>query len=470
VKVKIADGGELICDKKLVGCDWWCQGATFSSNFKVLPLGGYDVIIGMDWLQAHNPMGLDWLGKRMAFWNSGKLVLLTGVRSKLDSCKEVDPKVLTSMLQQAMVANVVQVQALEEEGSASTELPPTIAQVLTEFEQVFAEPQGLPPARQFDHAIPLVPGAKPVNLRPYRYSPAQKDEIERQIAEMLRQGIIQPSCSPFASPVLLVQKKDLSWRFCIDYRHLNFITIKNRFLMPIIEELIDELAGAKWFTSLDLRAGYHQIWMKPEDEAKTAFKSHHGHYEFKVMSFGLTGAPATFQNTMNTVLAPLLRKGVLVFIDVYSKTLEEHVSLLRQVLSLLDQHQLKVKRNKCTFAQPKLVYLGHVIGADGVAADPKNISTVQRWATPSNVKEVRGFLGLAGYYRKFVKNFGQISRPLTELLRKDRGFQWTAQTESAFRHLQQALISAPVLAIPDFSKPFVVETDASDGGVGAILS
>jgi hypothetical protein len=140
VKVKIADGGELICDKELVGCDWWCQGATFSSNFKVLPLGGYDVIIGMDWLQARNPMGLDWLGKRMAFWNSGKLVLLTGVRSKLDSCKEVDPQVLTSMLQQAMVANVVQVQALEEEGSASTELPPTIAQVLTEFEQVFAEP------------------------------------------------------------------------------------------------------------------------------------------------------------------------------------------------------------------------------------------------------------------------------------------------------------------------------------------
>jgi hypothetical protein len=473
VKVKIADGGELLCDRELVGCQWWCQGATFSSHFKVLPLGGYDVIIGMDWLQAHNPMGLDWVGKRMAFWDNGKLVLLTGVRSDTASCKEVDPKVLANMLQQAMVANMVQVQCQTAEETQSATLPEEIAAVLTEFDQVFAEPDGLPPPRQFDHAIPLVAGAKPVNLRPYRYSPAQKDEIEKQIAEMLRQGIIQPSCSPFASPVLLVQKKDLTWRFCIDYRQLNFITVKNRFPMPIIAELIDELAGAKLFTSLDLRAGYHQIRMRPEDEAKTAFKSHHGHYEFKVMSFGLTGAPATFQNTMNTVLAPLLRKGVLVFIDdilVYSKSMEEHVVLLRQVLSLLDQHQLKVKRSKCAFARSELVYLGHVIGANGVATDPKNIAAVQRWTTPCNAKEVRGFLGLAGYYRKFVRNFGQISRPLTELLRKDQKFLWTERTELAFRQLQHALVTAPVLAIPDFSKPFVVETDASDGGVGAILS
>jgi hypothetical protein len=162
--------------------------------------------------------------------------------------------------------------------------------------------------------------------------------------------------------------------------------------------------------------------MKPEDEAKTDFKSHHIHYEFKVMSFGLTGAPATFQNTMNMVLAPLLRKGVLVFNDdilIYSKTMEEHAQLLRQVLALLHQHQLKVKHGKCAFARSKLVYLGHVIGADGVSIDPKNIAFVQHWATPTNVKEVRGFLGMARYYRKFVRNFGKISRPLTKLLRKD---------------------------------------------------
>jgi hypothetical protein len=211
--------------------------------------------------------------------------------------------------------------------------------------------------------------------------------------------------------------------------------------------------------------------MRPEDEEKTAFKTHNGHFEFRVMSFGLTGAPATFQNTMNTILAPLLRKGVLVFLDdilVYSRTMEEHVDLLRRVFSLLDQHQLKVKRSKCTFAQRQLGYLGHVISAEGVATDPKNIAAVQKWQPP--VKEVRGFLGLAGYYRKFMKNFGQISKPLTDLLKKDSVFKCTAETESAFRQLQQALVTAPVLAIPDFAKPFVVETDASNGGIGAVLS
>ncbi|KAM0872306.1 hypothetical protein ACQ4PT_038804 [Festuca glaucescens] len=473
VQVKIADGAIMTCDTELVDCEWWSQRTTFKTNMKVLPLGGYDMIIGMDWLQSHNPMGIDWVGKRLAFWNHGKLVLLKGEQASVGSCKEVDPRVLINLMQHVAGSDIVEVRMIEEDTEAAFLIPSEIAQVLAEFEAVFAEPDGLPPARQFDHSIPLVDGAKPVNLRPYRYSPAQKYEIEKQIASMLRHGIIRPSCSPFASPVLLVLKKDLTWRFCIDYRHLNAITVKNRYPLPIIEELIDELAGAQWFTSLDLRAGYHQIRMQPGDEEKTAFKTHNGHYEFRVMSFGLTGAPTTFQNTMNTILAPVLRKGVLVFIDdilVYRKTLEEHAQLLKKVFMLLDQHHLKVKKSKCTFAQPQLVYLGHVISASGVATDPKNISAVQRWNSPKSVKEVRGFLGLAGYYRKFVRNFGQISKPLTDLLKKDKEFHWTATTEAAFRQLQQALIAAPVLAILDFAKPFVVETDASDGGVGAILS
>jgi hypothetical protein len=185
VRVKVADGGELLCDREIVGCEWWCQGATFSSNFKVLLLGGYDVIIGMDWLQSHNPMGLDWLGKRMAFWDNGKMIILTGIRSKTDSCKQVDTRVLINMLQQAMVANVIQVQQLEATEDTPMAVPPEIDAILIEFAQVFAKPDGLPPSHPFDHSIPLVPGAKPVNVRPYRYSLAQKDEIEKQIAEML---------------------------------------------------------------------------------------------------------------------------------------------------------------------------------------------------------------------------------------------------------------------------------------------
>lgn len=173
----------------------------------------------------------------------------------------------------------------------ATELPVpgAVAELLKEYDHLFAEPRGLPPQRAFDHTIPLLPGAKPVNIIPYRYSPAQKDEVERQVADMLAQGIIVPSSSPFASPVLLVQKKDLTWRFCVDYRQLNAMTVKNRYPLPIIDELLDELAGSKFFTSLDLRAGYHQIRMRPEDKHKTTFKTHNGHYEFRVLAYGLTG-------------------------------------------------------------------------------------------------------------------------------------------------------------------------------------
>lgn len=356
--------------------------------------------------------------------------------------------------------------------AVSPVLPSEVEGLLQEFAKVFDESSCLPPPRAFDHSIPLLPGAQPVNLRPYRYSPAQKDEIERQVADMLKQGVIQRSASPFSSPVLLVQKKDGTWRFCIDYRHLNAIIVKNRYPLPIIDELLDELAGACWFMSLDLRASHHQIRMKPEDEHKTAFKTHHGHYEFRVMSYGLTGAPATFQGIMNTIFEPFLRKGVLVFIDdilIYTRTLEEHVRLLRAVFDILSSNQLQVKRSKCVFAQSSLTYLGHVISAEGVSTDAKNIQAVLQWLVPSNVKEVRGFLGLAGYYRKFVRHFGILSRLLTNLLKKNVVFHWTAETQASFDALKTALTSAPVLALPDFPKTFEIETYASAVGVGAVL-
>jgi hypothetical protein len=351
-------------------------------------------------------------------------------------------------------------------------LPEPVEQLLQEFEVLFLEPTQLPPPHQFDHAIPLLPGAKPVNLRPYRFNPAQKDEVERQIKQMLEQGIIRVSTSPYSSPVILVLKKDLTWRFCVDFRQLNAITVKNRYPLPVIDELLDELGGACLFTSLDLRAGYHQIRMRPEDEHKIAFKTHEGHYEFKVMAYGLTNAPAMFQGLMNTILQPLLRKGVLVFIDdilIYSRDLDTHLMLLRQVFHILAHHHLRVKRSKCKFLQPSLTYLGHEISGDGVRTDPKNIQAVQAWPTPSNLKEVRGFLGLAGYYRKFVCDFGIISRPLTDLLKKSSVFRWTELENAAFEALKHALMSVPVLALPDFSLTFEIETDASDRGIGAVL-
>jgi hypothetical protein len=214
----------------------------------------------------------------------------------------------------------------------------------------------MPPVRSCDHVIPLVSGASPVNIRAYRYPPTLKDEIERQVRDMLDKGFIQPSTSPFSSPVLLVQKKDGTWHFCVDYRYLNALTIKSVYPILVFDQLVDELGSAAWFSILDLHSGYHQIRLQSGEEFKTAFSTHAGHYEFTVVPFGLSGAPGTFQGAMNSTLAPLLKKCVVVFFDdilIYSRTYEEHIEHLRAVLTLLEKDHWIVKLTKCRFAQKK---------------------------------------------------------------------------------------------------------------------
>jgi hypothetical protein len=233
----------------------------------------------------------------MRFRLNGRKITLTGVKDNFAHCKLVTAKKLKGMLRKNSVAQLVHLTPTQhDEAAASIAIPP-IDTVLEDFAEIFQEPSTLPLQRSCDHAIPLQPGTQPVNVKPYRYSPAQKDEIEKQIKQMLSQGIIAPSSSPFASPVLLIKKKDGTWRFCVDYRHLNNITTKNKYPLPIVAELLDELHGSHWFTKLDLRSGYHQIRLRAADEHKTAFRTHSGHWEFRVMPFWPHQCPCNISGT-----------------------------------------------------------------------------------------------------------------------------------------------------------------------------
>jgi hypothetical protein len=383
--VQVAGGGILCCSFVIKNVVWVVSGYSFQSELRVLPLAAYDVIIGMDWLEQHSPMKVHWKDKWMEIPYHGQTIVLRG---------EAPPPADQVLLQICFTTDDGPIE------SNISLLPTEIQSLVSQFSSLFEEPSSLPPSRPCDHEIPLIPGARPVNVRPYRYPPALKDEIEKQIAEMLAKGLIQHSSSLFSSPVLLVKKKDGSYRFCVDFRHLNALTLKSKYPVPIFNQLMDELAGASWFTSLDLRSGFHQIRLKPGEEFKIAFQTHSGHYEFRVVAFGLTGAPGSFQGAMDDTLAPGLRKFVIVFFDdilIYSKSYEDHLAHIRLVFEWLAKDQWFVKLSKCKFAQRSVYYLGHIISQEGIATDPSKVYVVVNWPVPSSAKELRSFLGLAGY-------------------------------------------------------------------------
>ncbi|WVZ49208.1 hypothetical protein U9M48_000585 [Paspalum notatum var. saurae] len=334
--------------------------------------------------------------------------------------------------------------------------------VVSDFPDVFPEElPGLPPDRDVEactwHGTRLP--------RPYQMAPDELKELKVQLQKQLDKGIIRASSSPWGCPALFVEKKDQGGkRLCVDYRPLNAVTIKNKYPLPHIDILFDRLAGAKVFSKIDLRSGYYQIKIRGEDIPKTAFSTRYGLYEYLVMSFGLTNAPAFFMYMMNSVFMNELDKFVVVFIDdilIYSKSEEEHKEHLRIVLNRLREHKLYAKFSKCAFWLKEVSFLGHILSEKGVAVDPSKVKDVLNWKQPKTVTEIRSFLGLVGYYRRFIKDFSKTAKPMTSLTKKE--------CEEAFQTLKKLLTSTPVLAQPDVTKPFDVYCDASGNGLGCVL-
>jgi hypothetical protein len=524
-------------------------------DFNVTDLCGYDVILGMPWLEQYL-VAPDWRGKSVTFvdskgkqhrlhrtstgcqrWNSSTVGAIVGPSLNVVSLRQVErlhrdgqlalacvvypnfghelpgspggppPSVLARPSMAAGVhvglarsfSSIVasppsggaglarihdalsrghRVSAAELSAAVRGTEPDPLAAVrdatLAAYRDVFpsALPDGLPPSREVDHRIELIPGSTPQSRPTIRLSATELAELKKQLAELEAAGFIRPSKSPFGAPILFVKKKDGTMRMCIDYRALNRITVKNSYPLPRVDELFDRLQGARYFSKIDLRSGYHQIRIAPEDVPKTAFRTRYGHYEFLVLPFGLTNAPATFMHLMHQAMRPLLDECALVFLDdilIYSKTLEDHQQHVRRVLDALREQKLYAKESKCEFFKHEVEFLGHRVGRDGVRMMEDKVQAIREWPTPRSVRDVRAFLGTAGYYRKFIRDFSAIATPLSELTKDGVKFEWAAPHETAFVKLKAAIAQGPVLILPDPSLPFVVHTDASGFAVGAVL-
>ena len=360
---------------------------------------------------------------------------------------------------------------------------PAINKILEQHADLFQPHTSLPPLRdeELQHKICLTPDAQPPARPPYRLSWSEKEELHRQLQDLLKKGLITPSSSPFASPVLLVRKPDATFRLCVDYRLLNKSTIRDRFPIPNARDLFDRLQGASVFTKMDLASGFWQLRLHPDSEAATAFSTPDGHFQWRVMPMGLCNAPSTFQRTMQKVLGHLMQGAdqcVLVYLDdllVFSKNLNDHCRHLQSVLAALRLHSLRLKASKCTFATPSVSFLGHNIQPNALSVEEAKVNTLRQWPTPKTRVQLQAFLGFCNFYRHFIASFAHIAAPLTDLLKgagapsPSSPLQFTDAHLSAFKILKDKLCSAPVLTLPTPHRPFVLHVDASDTAVGAVL-
>ncbi|WVZ52793.1 hypothetical protein U9M48_003815 [Paspalum notatum var. saurae] len=424
--------GKMSCTLICKGVSILIAGLEFKADLTILISNGIDVILGMDWLTRHR-------GVISCFPRSVKLVHPSGQEV------EFEPVQSTATHQ----LHILVTKTLEK------------VPVVSEYPDVFPdELPGLPPDRAVEFAIDLVPGIAPIAKAPYRMSGKEYNELKKQLDELLEKGLIRCSVSPWGAPVLFVKKRDGTMRLCIDYHELNAVTLKSKFPLPRIDDLLDQLKGAKYFSKIDLRSGYHQMTIREEDIPKIAFVTRYGHHEFTVVSSGLTNAPAYFMNMINLIFKEELDQFVVVFTDdilIYSKTQK------------FRRNQLYGKFCKCEFWLEEIALLGHVWTTEGVSVDPERIEAVSNWKTPRNVTEIRSFMGLARYYRRFIENFFKIAKPMTELLKDKVSFEWNDECEKSFQCLKNKLTTIPVLTLPDLQKDFVVYCDASRQGLGCVL-
>ena len=438
----------------------------------------YDLILGMPWLVAHNP-DISWPDRKLRFHQNHRTVVWNGVRSDAS----VSGVLLSNTQFRRAIRHCEKAFLCLVQPSPSSprtqeypgkKNPPWLVELLSKYTDVFPDklPLELPPERSVDHAIETIPGSEPPSRPPYRLPPAQLEVMRRNIDELLKAGLIRPSVSPYGAPVLFVKKKDGSLRMCIDYRALNNITVKNAAPLPRIDDILDQLKGSKYFSIIDLRSAYHQIRLRTEDIPKSAFRTRYGHFEFRVLTFGFTNAPATFQTLMNDIFRDIMDKYVTVYLDdilIYSATEEEHKKHLESVLSRLRDHKLYAKLEKCEFVRHEVEYLGYIISQSGISPVPEKVTAIKQWPVPTSRTEVRSFLGFVNFYRRFIKSYSAKSSPLTDLTKTTVPFRWNPEAQASFEKLKEALISLPILQCPDFDLPFRVETDCSGFALGCVL-
>ncbi|GAB5489762.1 MAG: hypothetical protein Pars2KO_33320 [Parasphingorhabdus sp.] len=499
----MADGTERQTLGRCYDVKLRCGKVNFALDVDVFPALEHEIILGLPWLVAENPR-IDFKSGRITVHrNQTEIhVPLRTLPPDVSNTPKVPTilctvKEMLSLIRQNDTAQACMavVRPIEEEMKIDSysethghlqddvelmlkdkNIPSEIAAVLKKHHRVFAKdiPPGVPPVRKgHEFGIELEPDTRPIFRPIYKLSQAELDEVKRQVDYLLRNGFIKPSKSPWGAPILFVPKKDGGLRMCVDYRWLNKVTIKNRYPLPLPEELMDRLSASYVFSKIDLRSGYWQMPIRPSDTEKTAFRTRYGHFEMLVVPFGLTNAPPHFTNMIQDIMSDMLDDFVVVFLDdilIFSKTMADHAIHVAKVLARLEEHKLFAKGLKCEFAVPKVEYLGHVVSGKGLSPMTAKVQAIVDWKTPQTVTDVRSFLGMVSYYRKFIPNFARIASPLHDLVKKDVQWQWGPNERVAMQELQARMQRFPLLVLPRPDLPYTVITDASQFAYGAVLT